>query len=226
MKCSSWIKILGILLAATILWLFLRGMGMGLGAVSPERVQGFVKSFGAWAPVMYWMIYAQPAIPIPAAAFTLAGGLAFGPVWGTILVWTGALVRAVLEFVIARCLGQRAVSALLRGRVSQLNQKLGENGFQAVLLIRLIPNLPFDVQNYGLGLSRVKFIPYFTASALGMIPATIAVVYLGYSLTDPGHIWKLIFIVLVLILVIAAQRAWRKMNRIQKSQTRKDCHSE
>lgn len=210
MKKSAVWKILIALGFPVGLWLILRSLGINLNELSPQRVQNFVRSFGVWAPLVYLGIYAQPIIPIPAGMVTIAGGLAFGPFWGTLIVLIGATTRAVLEFLIARFLGQRAVSKLLKGKTANLNQKLGENDFQAVLLIRLIPNLPFDVQNYGLGLTCVKFTPYFIATALGMIPGTFAFVFLGYSLTDPKQIWKLGLIVLVIIGIIFGQRAWQK----------------
>ena len=95
-------------------------------------------------------------------------------------------------------------------RSADLDQKLGENSFKAVLLIRLIPNFPFDVQNYGLGFSRVTFLPYVLASFLGMIPGSFAFVYLGESLTDPKQIWKLVVAILLIVGLMVGTSMWKR----------------
>jgi uncharacterized membrane protein YdjX (TVP38/TMEM64 family) len=178
-----------------------------LGAVNPERIRIFVLSFGVWAPAIYLLAYGQPIVPLPASVMTITGGLAFGPLWGALAALGGATVRACTQFLVARLLGRKAVAKLLKGKAAQLDQKISEHGFKAVLLLRLLPNLPFDVLNYALGFSRVRFKSYALASGLGMIPGSFAYVYLGYSLTDPQHLWKLLLAVLVIVGLIVAQQA-------------------
>lgn len=209
MKSSTWIKLGAFLLLVIGLGWVLKALGVDLTQVTPERIRGFVLSFGVWAPAIYLLAYGQPIVPLPASVMTITGGLAFGPLWGALAALGGATVRATSEFLVARLLGREAVAKLLKGKVAQLDQKIGANGFKTVLLIRLIPNLPFDVQNYGLGFSQVLFGPYVLASFLGMIPGTFAYVYLGYSLTDPKQIWKLGVAILIIVGLMVAQRAWK-----------------
>jgi uncharacterized membrane protein YdjX (TVP38/TMEM64 family) len=191
----------------------LKAVGIDLAQLTPDRVRSFVLSFGIWAPVIYLLAYGQPIVPLPASVMTITGGLAFGPLWGALAALGGATVRACSEFLVARLLGREAVAKLLKGKVAQLDQKIGAHGFKTVLLIRLIPNLPFDMQNYGLGFSQVRFGPYALASFLGMIPGSFAYVYLGYSLTDPKQIWKLLLAVLLIVGLMLAQRAWKSRQR-------------
>jgi uncharacterized membrane protein YdjX (TVP38/TMEM64 family) len=210
MKKSSWIKLGLFIILLVFIFLILRWLGLDFNQIKPERIKNYVKSFGIWAPAIYILIYAQPIVPIPAGIVTIAGGLAFGPWWGFLAVLVGATIRACLEFLIARHLGRDAVGQLFKGKLARLDQMLGENSFQAVFLIRLIPNLPFDIQNFGLGLSKVDFLPYFLATIVGMIPGTFAFVFLGYSLSDPKHLWKLGIAVLVIIVLISAQKFFKK----------------
>ena len=188
MKRSVWIKVALLLVVIVGVGFILRAVGFDVRQFSPQRIKEFVLSFGAWAPLVYLLAYAQPIIPLPASAMTVTAGLAFGPLWGTLAALVGATGRACSEFLVARLLGREAVAKLLKGKVATLDEKIGANAFQTVLLIRLIPNLPFDVQNYGLGFSRVKFLPYALASFLGMAPGAFVYVYLGSSLTDPKQI--------------------------------------
>ncbi len=177
----------------------LHAAGIDVWRVTPDRVRSYVLSFGALAPAIYLIAYGQPLVPLPASIMTLTGGLAFGPLWGSLAAITGATTRACGQFFLARLLGRDAVAQLLGGRVAALDKKISENAFHAVLLIRLIPNVPFDMQNYGLGFSTASFGPYALATFLGVIPGSCALVYLGHSLTDLRQIWKLAVAILLVV---------------------------
>ena len=219
MTRSIWLKLgMFFLLVIGIGW-GLHALGMNLAQLSPERIRTFVVGFGLWAPIVYLVTYGQPIIPLPASMMTVTGGLVFGPVWGTLAALVGATIRASSQFGVARLLGRDAVAKLMKGKVAALDEKISANGFQTVLLIRLIPNLPFDVQNYGLGFSRVRFLPYVAASFLGMLPGCFAFVYLGYSLTDPKQLWKLLLAILIIVGLMVAQRAWTARQRRASSAT-------
>lgn len=213
MTRSTWVKLTLLLAIVVGVGWAARALGFDLAQISPERVRGFVLSFGIWAPIVYLLVYGQPIIPLPASILTITGGLAFGPLWGTLAALTGGTIRACGQFAVARLLGRDTVAKLLKGKVAALDQRIGENGFQTVLLIRVIPNLPFDIQNYGLGFSKVQFVPYAVATFFGMIPGAFAFVYLGYSLTDLRQIWKLLVAILIIVGLIVVQRRWTARRR-------------
>ncbi len=201
-----------VLLVVGVGWV-LKLFGFDVTKITPDRVREFVLSFGVWAPVIYLVIYGQPIVPLPASIITITGGLAFGPVWGAVAAVSGATIRACTQFLVARLLGREAVAKLLKGKVAALDQRLGENSFKAVLLIRLIPNFPYDVQNYGLGFSQARFAPFAAATALGILPASFTLVYLGYSLTDPKQIWKLALAILLIVGLTVATSKWKPQQR-------------
>lgn len=184
----------------------LQASGVDLRQITPERVRAFVLSFGIWAPAMYFLVYAQPIIPLPATALTMAGGLAFGPLWGTLAALGGASVRGCGQFLIARLFGREAVAGLLKGRAAAIDQRVEVRAFSTVLLIRLIPNVPFDLQNYGLGFSRIRFGTFAWASLIGIVPGIFVNAYLGYSLTDLRQAWKLALAILLIVGLVFGQR--------------------
>lgn len=208
MKRAGWMKIGAFALLVIGIGWVAKAYGVDVRQLTPGRVGDFVRSFGVWAPVVYLAIYGQPLIPLPASLMTIVGGVAFGKALGFLAALCGATLRACSEFLVARLLGRDVVARLLKGKVAQLEAKIGAHGFRTVLLIRLIPNLPFDMQNYGLGFSRIGFVPYALASFLGMMPGCFAFVYLGYSLTDPKQLWKLGLALLGIAALMLAQRAW------------------
>ena len=220
MKGATWLKLGLLLLFLVGLGWVLKALGIDVTQVNPERIREFVLGFGIWAPVVYLLAYGQPIVPLPASVMTITGGLAFGPLWGSAAALSGATIRASTQFLVARMLGRGVVEKLLKGKAASLDQKIGEHVFKAVLLIRLIPSFPFDMLNYGLGFSKVRFRSYVLASFLGMIPGTFAYVYLGYSLTDPKHLWKLGLAILLIVGLMLGQRAWKKSRHTQHPVTK------
>jgi len=195
-----------------ILWLAYL-LGYDIRTLTPERMKNFVLSYGIWAPAIYLLAYGQPLIPLPASIMTVTAGLAFGPFWGTLGALAGANMRACGQFTIARWLGREAVIKLLHGKVAALDRKIGEHGFSTVFLVRLVPNVPFDMQNYSFGVSKVRFTDFAIATSLALIPGTIALVYLGHSFTDPTNLWKVGLAVLAIIALVFWQRTWKKTHK-------------
>ena len=94
-----------------------------------------------------------------------------------------------------------------------LHQKIGEHAFKAVLLVRLIPNVPYDMQNYALGFSGVRFAPYVLGTFIGIIPHVFTYTYLGYSLTDPQQLWKFVVAMLLIVGLVVGQRQYAKRQK-------------
>lgn len=200
MNRSAWLKIVSVAVVVIGVWWGLSTIGVDLHAWSPERIRTVMLAQGIWAPLIYLLVYGQPLVPLPASLMTLAGGLAFGPVWGTLGAVCGATIRASGQFLVARVLGREAVAGLLKGRAARLDEKIHAHGFAAVFFIRLIPSfLPFDVQNYALGCSKVAFGPYVLGTVLGLLPHCLVLVSLGYSLTDPRRLWWVALAVMAVV---------------------------
>ena len=214
MNRAPFIKLGAFVLLVTGLLLILHARGFDVIRITPMQVRTFVLSYGAWAPLMYLLAYGQPLVPLPASVMTATAGLVFGTRWGIPAALTSATLRACTQFVVARLLGQEAVEKLLRGKkLSSLYQTTGRIGFKTVFLIRIIPSFPFDVQNYALGFSEVRFAPYALATAVGMIPGTVAFVYFGNSLTDMGRFWKMMLALVLIVACVIAQRIWSAKRR-------------
>ena len=212
MDRAGWMKLgLCLLLLAGIVWSLL---GFDLGDLAPDRVRTLMLSFGAWAPIFYLLLYSQPIVPLPSSVFTTAGGLAFGPWWGLIAAMAGATTRACTQFWLARWLGRGAVATPRQGTIAALEQYLATHPVKAVALTRVIPNLPFDAQNFLLGVSRVRFLPYVVGTALGIMPSCVVFAYLGYSLGNTRQPWKLgVGVLLIVVLLIAQQLSTRQRAR-------------
>jgi uncharacterized membrane protein YdjX (TVP38/TMEM64 family) len=64
-------------------------------------------------------------------------------------------------------------------------QSEGGKALTFIILMRLIPVLPWEVQNYVAGLTKVKIPTYLLGTMLGIIPGSFSLVFLGATATDP-----------------------------------------
>jgi len=73
-------------------------------------------------------------------------------------------------------------------RFNALDRAIEQRGALIVFLTRLSPLFPFNLLNYALGLTGVRFPVYVIVSWLGMIPGSLLYVYLGSVASDLGSI--------------------------------------
>lgn len=142
----------------------------------------WVAGFGPAAPVLYGLAYvAATVLFVPGSALTVGAGVAFGLLWGTVLVSVASTVGAALAFLVARYVLRDRVARWVEGRrkFEVVDRAVGEKGWRIVALTRLSPILPFNLQNYAYGLTQVSFPGYVLASWAAMLPGTLLYVYLG-----------------------------------------------
>ena len=143
----------------------------------------WVEGLGPWGPLAFGAIYVVAVVLlVPASALTIAAGAVFGPIVGTIIASIASNLGAALAFLVGRYLARGLVSRRLRGRprFEAIDRAVGEGGWRVVALLRLSPLVPFNVQNYLYGLTRIGFWPCVLASGAAMLPGTFLYVYLGH----------------------------------------------
>lgn len=174
-----WAKLgAGVAALAALVWL-----GRSAGAyVEPFAL--WVDGLGFWGPAVFVAGYAIAVVAfVPASLLTIAAGATFGVAAGTVYVFAAALLGSSLAFLVSRYLARRAVERRLDGneRFSAIDRAVGQQGRRIVFLLRLSPVFPFNLLNYALGLTRVRFVDYVVAG-LGMLPGTLLYVYLGSAI--------------------------------------------
>lgn len=147
-----------------------------------SALQQWMQGAGAAGPIVFMFVYALATVLIlPGSVLTLAGGALFGPVSGTLYNLTGATMGATLAFLVARYLASEWVERKTGGRLKQLKEGVEGEGWRFVAFVRLVPLFPFNLLNYALGLTRIKFWHYVIASYICMLPGAMAYTYLGYA---------------------------------------------
>ncbi|MEA2599029.1 MAG: hypothetical protein QOF89_21 [Acidobacteriota bacterium] len=148
------------------------------------RFAGWVNGLGVWGPVVFILGYALATVLfLPGSLLTLASGAIFGLVKGTIYSLIGATLGASAAFLVARYLARGAIERKIGGnaKFAAIDKAVGREGFKIVSLLRLSPAFPFNLLNYALGLTKVRFLPYLAACA-AMLPGTLLYVYYGKAL--------------------------------------------
>jgi len=140
--------------------------------LTPEALGHFLDAAGLWAPLVFVLVYALGiCLFVPGTLLTGLGAAIFGPYWGFLYVWIGAMAGASGAFLIGRTLGRDFAASLVGDRLKKYDEGIERNGFATVLYLRLI-YFPFTVLNFGMGLTSVRFLDYFWGTALGILVGT------------------------------------------------------
>ncbi len=137
-------------------------------------------SMTAWGPLVYILFYTiRPITFFPATALTILSGIFFGFIWGTMLTVIAATLSSVVAYSVGRFFGKdlRLEDSFFGNWV----QALQRNTFEAILTMRLI-FLPFDGVSYFAGILKANFLPFVSATFLGILLGTATFVSIGASL--------------------------------------------
>lgn len=192
-----------------------------------KGLQPWIESLGPWGPLAFVALYVGASIlALPGSVLTLAGGVIFGALWGTFWVSLASTLAAGCCFLIARYFARKDLEASLRNNPAfqKLDALTEKNGVLIVALTRLVPLFPFNLLNYGFGLTKVPFLSYLLTSWLCMLPGTVLYVVgsdaVKSALTQgkvPWHLVGLILLVMALLAVIgrlARQRLKSAENKL------------
>ncbi|KAL3505859.1 hypothetical protein ACH5RR_031241 [Cinchona calisaya] len=188
------------------------------------------QDLGPWGPFVLAVAYIPlTVLAVPASILTLGGGYLFGLPVGFVADSLGATIGAASAFLLGRTIGRSFVISKLKDypQFQAVAIAIQRSGFKIVLLLRLVPLLPFNMLNYLLSVTPVPFGEYVLASWLGMMPITLALVYVGTTLkdlSDVTHGWSefsktrwafialglVVSVILILCVTRVAKRALEK----------------
>jgi uncharacterized membrane protein YdjX (TVP38/TMEM64 family) len=155
-------------------------LGRQLGTYLP-RFAEWVDGLGVWGPIVFIVGYATATVAfVPGSLLTLAAGAIFGLGKGVLFVFIAAVIGSAAAFLLARHFARAVVERRLTGntRFAAIDRAVRAQGGRIVFLLRLSPVFPFNLLNYALGLTNVRFADYLAAS-FGMLPGTLLYVYYG-----------------------------------------------
>jgi uncharacterized membrane protein YdjX (TVP38/TMEM64 family) len=146
-----------------------------------DALQSWLLSLGAWGVVIFTLILIVTTfLPAPDWPLPIAAGYVYG-VWALPLTYVSIALASALAFLAARYLARDRIRAFLdrRPKYRAIDKVLAKDGWQIVVLLRLSPIVPFNLQNYALGVTAIPFWQYLGATLIGFVPGLAVYVYLG-----------------------------------------------
>ncbi len=177
-----------VLVVAAALTLLVLGWHRELSLESLVRnrsaIETFVSAHRIAALAAFVAIYVLAvALSLPGAAIlTISGGLVFGTAAGAAAAIVAGTIGATVLFLVARS----ALGGWVVRRLGPLADRLAANfrrdAFSYILFLRLVPVFPFWIVNLVPALAGAGLVPFVAATAVGVIPATVAFACLGAGL--------------------------------------------
>ena len=151
-----------------------------------EELAQSIRAFGNWGvAVSIGLMVVHSFIPFPAEVVALANGLIYGTMLGTLITWTGAMLGAQAAFWTARYFGESIVERYVpAARRARFDRWIARNGTAALLTMRLIPVIAFNLINYAAGLARVRWWTFTWTTAVGILPSAFLMVAAGDQLKN------------------------------------------
>lgn len=178
-ETGSWTKpllvLVGVAAGAALAWCL--GAFEALNVANADRLGEWFDGLGWWAPVAFIVLWIGASVFfLPGLVLTIAGGLIFGAAWGTLWTTVGANLGAVAAFLIGRYAARGKVEAMVRQNpaLRRIDDGVRGQGWRMLMVTRLVPIFPFNVQNYVYGLTDIPLRTYVLVTLPCMLPATIA----------------------------------------------------
>jgi uncharacterized membrane protein YdjX (TVP38/TMEM64 family) len=152
--------------------------------LTAEALGHFLDEAGIWAPLLFMLVYAAGVcLFVPGTLLTGLGAAIFGAYQGFVYVWFGAMLGAVVSFLIGRTLGREFAAALVGDKLKKYDDAIERNGFATVLYLRLV-YFPFTLMNFGMGLTKVRFWDYLAGTGLGIVVGTFIFTFFIGTIKD------------------------------------------
>jgi len=172
----------------------------------PDWIEAFLAELGWLAPLAFILLRVAAIVVtvVPNAPLDIAGGMMFGPFWGTVYSLLGSEAGAIACFLLSQHLGKEAISRLIHRDISFSDRIAGRHLAIAVLIARLEPVFSFALVSYGAGLTSISLRAFAISTLIGMTPGTIILNYYGRSLFTGGLMLQISLglAMVVLLLVI------------------------
>ena len=154
-----------------------------LGIDSERTLEGWLGAArGPWSlPVAVAAFAALAFVGTPQIVLIAAAVVAFGPVTGAAYSWVGTMVSSVVGFYLGRTAGARTLERVSGEGVRRFMRLIGENGFLASLVVRLVPSAPFIVVNMAAGVTPMRVTHFLAGTGLGIVPKIVLTAFAGAS---------------------------------------------
>ena len=161
-------------------------------------------------------------LALPGVTFAIIAGLVFGPVLGTICCSVATTLGAMVAFVVGRFFLQDSIKPMaMKNKYLKkwLFDETGSNEIFILMITRLVPLFPYNLQNFAYGVTDIKFSTYSICSLIFMLPGTAMYTVGTAGLADKENRILYIGIALVLTVVVMGLGAFLMKPYVQEEQS-------
>ena len=192
------------------------------------HLQTLIRQSGLFGYSLYILLFIIATLfLLPGSILVIAGGIVFGPLLGTLLSLIAATLASSSSFLLARWLGRDLLLKYVgHSHTFQAIEKgIARNGIDFLILTRLIPLFPYNIQNYAYGLTTIAFWPYTLISALTTLPGIVIYTVMASDLANEGitlrFILQLCLAGLALFILVQLAKLYARHKHVDLSASRR-----
>lgn len=196
-----------------VLTVVLMGAAITIALVGTDGLATYLEDAAdsRWGIASFMALYIIGVVlMVPGTLGTLTSGAVFGFAVGFPVAFFSAWIGATISFLISRAIGKEGMTQLLGDRMKGIDDWLMDNDFVSILILRLMPIVPFNGLNYAAGVTSVRFGRYVAASGLGIAPGTALTTATASMASEPSSLAFILLagalIVVTLISTVVARR--------------------
>ncbi|HAH3585208.1 TPA: TVP38/TMEM64 family protein [Escherichia coli] len=193
-----------------------------------SHLQTLIRQSGLFGYSLYILLFIIATLfLLPGSILVIAGGIVFGPLLGTLLSLIAATLASSCSFLLARWLGRDLLLKYVgHSHTFQAIEKgIARNGIDFLILTRLIPLFPYNIQNYAYGLTTITFWPYTLISALTTLPGIVIYTVMASDLANEGitlrFILQLCLAGLALFILVQVAKLYARHKHVDLSASRR-----
>ena len=197
---------------------FREGVDEGFVALTSgdqEKIKEWVSQFGAWGPIVIIvsMVVQMFMFIVPNVLLIVISILSYGPIWGSLLAWSGIFLASTVGYLIGNKLSPVVVYRLVSPKTQHtLSDYIRRYGMKAIVIIRL-STFSNDGLSLVAGLLNMGYKRFITATLLGITPLVAIIAIFGRDgRIEKGLIWigAALMIGLIVYIAIDIRRHRRK----------------
>ncbi|MFV0440758.1 MAG: TVP38/TMEM64 family protein [Lachnospirales bacterium] len=194
-KTLNYKKIAFIIIIFILALIIARATGLMDFLSNIDAMQSYFQSLGFVGYGIYILLYIVVAVfMLPASLVTIVAGIVFGPILGAVLALTGSTIGATMAFIIAKYIARDFIVEKFQGNsiFDKVDKGFKENGASFLILTRLVPIFPYNIQNYAYGITSMKVLPFALISFICMAPGAFIYAFMAGEIVTNGVSFKLL----------------------------------
>ena len=130
-----------------------------------------------------YLVMTTLSLPVALLMGLLAGSI-FDIYLAVVIVSFTSTIGATVAMILARYIVRDYMASKYKKYFEIINSNFKDNGGYYLFALRMSPLFPFFIINICFGLTKMKLIPFYIISQIGMLPGTVLIILIGRELNN------------------------------------------